>query len=677
MEASHPTGARERRAIAAPLVGIAIAVLAFLPLANWVPGGWVQPDAGATIGEWVNGSLLTLGIAAVLAVLSRSAPVLWREGATAAVGRLYAERPAVFAAALALLALALHVAVSAIVFDRRPIIIDEVSQLEQARIYAAGRLWLPTPPDPEFFGTPLMVDIPPKWYAQFPAGGPAMLAPFELLGAAWLAVPVWGAAAVLAWLACLRAAEPRAGTAAWAAVLFAVAPLGFFMAGSHMNHTPTLMWLLVGAAGMAHAMRAETPRAGLAFASGLGFGAAATIRPMDALAFAAPAGVWYLVRALRDRRRWADALAAGAGVAIPIALLMWVNVQTTGAPLRFGYNVLWGPGHDPGFHLTPAGLHTPARGLELIAGYFWSMQKHLFHAPVPSLLPVVAALLLARRLGAFDRWLLAASTLLVVAYWTYWFDGRFLGPRFLHPLLPLCALWAARLPALLRERGVTGLPYRGAVYAVAVGAAIAALVEVPIQWRYYASNWASERFDADAAAERAGVRDALVLVREPWGNQLIARMRRRGVSRRDAGPMFFRIDSCILEQTLTALEDAGTTGPPAVAAIAALEKDASRVVQSNLAPGAAVVVLPGTSYTPRCVTRLRATQAGFAPFLATRAARGSNVYARDLHSRDTLLVRRYVGRPLYLLAPESPAPGAPLRFYPIDADSAWRAWRSD
>ena len=33
---------------------------------------------------------------------------------------------------------------------------------------------------------------------------------------------------------------------------------------------------------------------------GLGFGMTATIRPVDALAFALPAGVWLLWRALRD-----------------------------------------------------------------------------------------------------------------------------------------------------------------------------------------------------------------------------------------------------------------------------------------------------------------------------------------------------------------------------------------
>lgn len=666
----------QKPGIAAPLAGLCIALLGFVPIANWIPRGWAQSTVAANVNAWLIGSLIAIGGGVVVAILSRPSPALWREGATAPLARLYDRRPVTFAAGLALLSLLLNVAVSTFAFSRRPLSVDEVSQLVQAQIYASGRLWRPTPPNLEFFSLPVFVDVSPKMYSGFPPGGPAMLAVGEKFGAGWLSTPLWGAVAVLAWIAWLRAAEPRSGTAAWAAVLFAFSPFGFFMAGSHMNHTATLMWILVGAAGLAHAMRSPTPRPLLAFVSGLGFGAAATIRPADALAFALPAGIWYLWRALRDPRRWADALAAGLGVALPMALMMWVNVQTTGAPLRSGLQIIFGREHAPGFHMAPNGiLHTPARGLELISIYFWALQKSLFQTMVPSLLFVVAALLLARRLSAYDRYLLAVSTLIVVLYWMLWVDASYLGPRYFHTLLPFCVLWAARLPALLRERGWTGVPYRTTVYAAGIAAGLAVALNIPIQWASYSTGSVAERFNADAAAEREGVRDALVLVREEWAVQLVTRMRALGLRPAHLF-LIYDVDTCILEGVVDALERNGVRGKRAEMRLLAL-RDSSRAAKSTAAPSAIEPISTDAPFLDRCRRRLLDNMRGTALFLPTNAARGPNVYARDLHGRDSLLMRQYPDRAVYLLAPVSADVGAAWRFYPVNLDSAWVAWRSD
>jgi hypothetical protein len=658
------------------MAALFIFVLGFFPIANWISGGWAVRDVGDTVSEWMTGALLVVGGGVLAAILSRSSPKMWRPGLLQPLVSFYERRPWLFLSAIAMLSLLLNVLVSIYAFDRKPLIVDEVSQLMQAQIYTSGRLWRPTPPNPEFFSMPVFVDVPPKAYSQFPPGGPAMLAVGELFGAGWFSPPLWGALAVVAWFFYLRAAEARPGVIAGATILFGLTPFAFFMAGSHMNHTPTLMWALVGAAALVHVMRSADPRPRLALLSGLGFGIAATIRPTDALGFAAPAGVWYLWRAVNDRRRWADAIAAGLGVAVPIAVMMWVNVQTTGAPLKFGYNVLWGPEHDPGFHMSPNGFpHTPTLGLEIISTYFWAMQKFLFHTPIPSLLTVVVALLLARRLDAPDRYLLAASAMVVVLYWTYWFDASYLGPRFFHPLVPFCVLWTARLPALMRERGVTGVPYRATMYGLMVAGLLAVAVNIPIQWGYYATHWVTERFDADATAARAGVRDAIVFVRESWGSQLVARSRALGVPRSKTGQLLRQIDACVLEEGVTALENSGMTGEAAVARLTPLLKDSAKVIRSPMSPLAAEFFVAGTTYSERCLARVRDDQRGFTQMMPALVARGSNVFARDLHSRDSLLVRQHPGKPMFLLAPSSPEPGAELRYYPMNADSAWRDWR--
>ncbi|HEV8148646.1 MAG TPA: hypothetical protein VGP61_00525, partial [Gemmatimonadales bacterium] len=418
-----------------------LAVVGFLPLVNWIPGGLAAPWYAEVAGDLANGLGIALGFGIVLALsLKRSWPV----GAGQRAARF--PRPVIALAAFVLYAL-----IARLVFAGRPLLIDEIVQVFQAHILAGGRLWLPVASHQEFFSSFHLVEQGGRVYGQFPMGGPAMLALGTPFGAEWLVDPLFGALAVLAFAALLRRIEPRPGVALAATLLFAFAPFAAFMAGSHMNHVTGLCWLVVGMWGLSRAT-AESARVRDGLLCGLGFGLAATIRPVDAAAFAVPAGAWLLWRAIQQRRPGV-LLGAGVALALPLLLLAWTNRETTGAPLLFGYTVLWGRAHDLGFHATPWGpLHTPARGVELINLYFLRLQSYLFETAGPSLLPATAALALTRTLAPFERYLLAGSGLLVACYFAYWHDGFYLGPRFLYPLLPLLTLWTARFPASLRRR---------------------------------------------------------------------------------------------------------------------------------------------------------------------------------------------------------------------------------
>src|SRR4029450_10911221 len=167
-------------------------------------------------------------------------------------------------------------------------------------------------------------------------------------------------------------------------------------------------WLALAVAAMARVMTSDRPLPRVAFVSGLAFGCAATIRPVDAFAFALPAGVWYVARSLGDRSRWRGLIASGIGGAVPVSLMMWVNAHTTGHALLFGYQVLWGRSHDLGFHRAPWGVaHTPMRGVELLNLYLLRLQTYLYESSIPSLVPFLGSLFLARRADRFDRYLLA------------------------------------------------------------------------------------------------------------------------------------------------------------------------------------------------------------------------------------------------------------------------------
>jgi hypothetical protein len=448
------------------------------------------------------------------------------------------------------------------------------------------------------------------------------------------------------------------------------------MSGSHMNHVPTLMWLLIGMAALARVMTSPQPAPGYALVNGLALGCAATIRPVDALAFALPAGVWYLANSLGNRARWREVIAAAAGVAIPLCAMMWVNTETTGSPLLFGYQVLWGHSHDLGFHRAPWGVaHTPARGLALVNLYFLRLQTYLYESPIPSLVPFLGALYLTRRVDRFDRYLLTCGVLLVGLYFAYWHDGFLFGPRFVFPLLPLLTLWTARFPALVRERIGSGIGHRTTCYGIAVGGVMAVLVSIPARAREYAHSFVPMRLDYLAAARRAHVDNALIFVRESWGTQLMARMWSLGVPRSETELLYGKVDACVLEQRLTDLEAAGTRNSAALAVLLPLLADSARTVKSPYSLDVTERYLPGTAYTPTCVQRLTEDRIGFtllAPLLAVDW--GTNVYARDMHQRNLVLVRQYPNRPLYLLRPPTNATGALPQLYPLRRDSLQVAW---
>lgn len=577
-------------------------------------------------------------------------------------------------------AFALYAIIARTVFAARPLLIDEVVQLLQARIYAMGHLWLPVAAHREFFSILHVVDTGDKLYSQFPPGGPAMLALGELVHAPWLVGPASGAISVAIFAKLVKLTDPGATRAfhVGATLLFAVTPFGAFMFGSHMNHATTLAWLLLATLALANIAGSTSPRIGWAFVNGLGLGVAATIRPLDAFAFALPAAAWLILLACRDRRRWSDIVASGIGVAIPFGAMMYVNVQTTGSPLLFGYEVLWGKAHGLGFHTAPWGeAHTPSRGLEFISLYVTRLQTYLFETPFPAMLPVIGALALTRKLSALDRYLLASATLLGAFYFAYWHDGFFLGPRFVFPWLPVLVLFAARLPKLVRERFGRGRVWAGTNAALATGAVMAVGFSLPGRVLEYQNGLTSMRVDYTAESAHAGVKDALVFVRESWGAQIIARMWEHGISRSASAALYHGVDACLLDKALRVVEERNLRDAAAEAQLEPLLADSSRVRSSPFSPDSTEKLLPGAMYDRTCVARINEDRRGYTHLAPLLLERGSgNVYARDLQASDSLMTSAYPARPVYLLRRKNASADSAFEWLPLKRDSLTAAWRS-
>lgn len=650
------------------IAGLVLLLLGLLPVANWIPGGHEAPWYPDRLDLWLSGGTIVLGVAVLAVIVLRKRPGLWPAGAWDRIAREW--QLAGFKADVGIAAVAgvAYAVVAREILSARPLLIDEIIQVYQARIFASGRLWLPAPEHPEFTSAMHLIDHAGKVYGQFPAGGPAMLMLGTLAGAEWLVGPLFGAASVLILARLLRRIEAGRGAALAALLLFAFAPFTLFLGGSMMNHVTVLTWLLGAALALVIATSGSDGRPSAALVAGLCLGVAASIRPMDALAFALPTAGWLLWRARHGGRNLVALLASGVGVAIPVAALLAVNAEWTGDPLRFGYIELWGRTHELGFHEAPWGLpHTPARGLELVSLYLLRLQTYFLETPVPSLLFATAALLLVRRVGAFDRWVLASSLLLLVFYWAYWHDGFYLGPRFVYPLAPWLALWTARLPGVLAERGVAEPVRRGILTGAVASLIIGAVMLLPIRGQQYRNGMLNMRPDIDSALAVNRIETGTVLVRESWGAQVIARLWAAGIGRSDAERIFRTTDVCVLDQELTAYERGGHRD--LAGALAAHAADSSRVRGLSFAVDSTPRFLPGLPWRPECVDRLRIDSAGFTVMAPMMLARDRDV-----------LIRRDLGRappdarpPFYLLRAE-PGIGGALRLERLDEDSLWSAW---
>ena len=266
-------------------------------------------------------------------------------------------------ACVALFAFAASATFAIICFGRQPHNADEVAQLFHAKILLSGRLALPPDPNPEFFGMDNMIDAG-RWYSQFPVGGPAFLAIGLALRAAWLVNPVLLALTVLSVYGFARRAYGEAVARA-SALLFALCPFALFVGASFMNHVPVLWLTSVAMVQLAIWVDAEQRREANRAAAiiGLALGVAFAVRPLDALVAAGVIGVMQLTRVRHSAVRLRSIGAEIVGGLIPVAILFYVNWRTNGAPMRLGYEVLYGDAHSLGFPSRSVrhGAHAVAR----------------------------------------------------------------------------------------------------------------------------------------------------------------------------------------------------------------------------------------------------------------------------------------------------------------------------
>jgi hypothetical protein len=546
-----------RSAAAIPLVtALLLCVLGVYPLANWLTAGEALPWFGQVRHFWlVIGVAILVLLAALSKFAARPMDALWSMIAR----RVLAIPSRIFIGVVAFITFAATVFIAWYCFGRQPHNADEVAQLFHAKMLLHGRLSLPPDPNPEFFGMDNMIEQG-KWYSQFPIGGPVFLALGMAVGAAWLVNPVLLALSVLCLYGFVRRVYDE-GFARAVALLFMLCPFALFMSASFMNHVPVLWLTTVALMQLAIWNEAVDRRRVFRAAAliGLALGGSFSIRPLDALVVALMIGLAQL-DTIRERRGGEHARSLVVQVIaglVPVAVLFIVDARTNGAPLRLGYEVLYGSAHQLGFHMDPYGtMHSPMRALIFASKYLLQLNVLLFEWPLPVVLLIAAGLGVLRRPTRWDTLLIGLLMTQLVAYAAYWHDGNFRGPRFLFTALPAILILTARAPIWLGSV-TTGVPRRLITWLVPACVAFSWLsfglnMGVPARIHGYRRIAQLMRVDPDSLERAAHLHNALVFINEGQAARNLHYLWGLGLSRGNAARLMVSASPCAIRLSLDA-----------------------------------------------------------------------------------------------------------------------------
>jgi len=372
-----------------------------------------------------------------------------------AVVRRMGRNPAVMVALLAVAAGMWAVVASRQVFPYLSDDHDEAIYLLQADALAHGHLFPPAPAHPESFRPWLSVLSGDKYLLKYSPVHASFVAFGSLLGSPRLALGlIAGTVVVLAYLLAKEVLGNRK-QAALAGAFFALSPLFLIQSVTFLPYSSNLLLLMAFAVALLRGMR-TSGRLWL-WTSGFLLGLAVFARPFDAILFAAPLGLYFVISRWRDRKRlFGQAAWLALGAALPLLVMLAYYWAATGSPFRSPFSVLE-PRDTLGFgnrKITPNHpdlIFTPAYGVygvirHVVLTSFWCFGGLL-------LVGFLFAGLRGRRRGSPAPWLALVGLTVPFGYVFFWGTfgtglrgglTAFLGPFYFLPLLVPVTFLAAR-----------------------------------------------------------------------------------------------------------------------------------------------------------------------------------------------------------------------------------------
>ncbi|HYS04805.1 MAG TPA: hypothetical protein VEW47_06395 [Candidatus Dormibacteraeota bacterium] len=456
------------------------------------------------------GGLFLLFLSLIPALLERPAGGFERtlsDGVRRAVEGLQAIPALRRSILLGVLVFLLATTVGFVVLQDFPNSSDENSYLTQARIFAAGRLWVQAPPHSEFFRARsfIMDDSRGRFFAKAFPGWAAILSLGVRARVPWAVNPLLSAAAlILAGWAGGRILGRHGEPAVIGMIL--LTPFFLLNAASYFNHPATV--LLITLFLVAVIRLAEGAGIVWAIVAGLAGGSALWIRPGPALTLTIPLGLWLASRWARERR-WGMLAAAAAPVAAAVLGLAAYDQRMFGSFWRTGYAA-----YDPGDI-------QPGLGVDHLAVTGWWLLKLLFWLAPGSL----AGLWLLVRGRRWREWFRREPVLvlmsmslaaLAISYLVFQNKGgNEYGPRYYYDGITYLAILLSagwmRAPEALAGVVPRWKVRRGAALVLGFGAILTLAGSIPFLMFHYRDKVSHNR-DLFDAVERSGLSSALVFL---------------------------------------------------------------------------------------------------------------------------------------------------------------------
>ncbi|MDP8975975.1 MAG: glycosyltransferase family 39 protein [Actinomycetota bacterium] len=332
---------------------------------------------------------------------------------------------------------------------------DEAIYLLQADALAHGHLFPPAPKHPEAFRPWLSVLSGDKYLLKYSPVHASFVAVGIVLGSHRIALGlIAGGVVVLSYLLAKEVLGDRP-QAALASAFLALSPLFLIQSITFLPYSSNLLLLMAFAFALLRGMR-SSGRLWL-WASGFLLGAAVFARPFDAVLFAAPLGLYFVISAWRDPKRlFGQASWLALGAVLPLAAMLAYYWAATGSPFRSPFSILE-PRDTLGFgnrKITPNHpdlIFTPAHGLYGVIRHVALLSFWCFGGLV--VIGFLVAGLRRCRRGSPAAWLALVAVTVPFGYLFFWGTfgtglrgglTAFLGPFYFLPLLVPVTFLAAR-----------------------------------------------------------------------------------------------------------------------------------------------------------------------------------------------------------------------------------------
>ncbi len=422
------------------------------------------------------------------------------------------------------------------IFEHIPHIQDSIDQVFHGKIFLLGRLKVPSPEPREFFDFTHMINNG-WWYSEYPPGHSFLMSIGHIIHAPWIINPFFGSLCIIIFYFLGKEMfNDRVGRLS--AILGSLSPFLIFMSSEFMNHTTTLFFISLFVLGFVRMVNQKRVRDGLL--CGFAIGYALNIRPMTAGAIAFPYAIYAIVKLIKlfwaerririsihsDSSRFTIAcLSMLIAFVIMAGLLLTFNYYTNGDPFTFGYVVLWGKNHEPGFgHSGWGEPHTPKRGVIQTLNNLNAINKYLFEIPLPALFFALLGIM-SPSIKIWDLLLLGSASSLSFAYFFYWFQDWCFGPRFMFESIYAFIILSSRgiiaLPSIFKEYFQTqNLQRVKGIFAIIIILCfcIGFSSNLPALVKTYSNNYWGVNRKVQNAVSRMNIENAVIFVRSYYGS---------------------------------------------------------------------------------------------------------------------------------------------------------------